>query len=105
MKKFNFNNSKLSGEKLKIPHMGWNTVKPSNQYTSLFHKVPKPMRFYFVHSYHFVCDNTKNIIATSHYGYDFTCAVNNGNIYGVQFHPEKSHKFGMQVLKNFVEKN
>ena len=88
---------------LKIPHMGWNTVKPSNEDTVLFKDVPQSMRFYFVHSYHFVCDNPENILATCHYGYEFTCAVKKENIYGVQFHPEKSHKFGMQVLKNFVE--
>ena len=60
-------------------------------------------RFYFVHSYHVVCNNDENILATTNYGKSFTCSIYKDNIYGVQFHPEKSHKFGMQLLKNFGE--
>lgn len=104
VKKFNFHNDDLRKQNLKIPHMGWNTVHPPlSDEALLFKNVPRPMRFYFVHSYHFVCKNSANILATTYYGYDFTCAVRKNNVYGVQFHPEKSHKFGMQVLKNFVE--
>jgi imidazole glycerol-phosphate synthase subunit HisH len=102
VKKFTLHSSKLT-ENLKIPHMGWNRVTPSIENHKIFENVSHPMRFYFVHSYHFVCAEQDNILATSRYGYDFTCAIFKDNIYGVQFHPEKSHKFGMQVLKNFVE--
>ena len=60
-------------------------------------------RFYFVHSYHAVCNNLEDVLATTHYGYDFTVAVSHENIFGVQFHPEKSHRFGMDLIKSFVE--
>jgi glutamine amidotransferase len=103
VEKFNFTSLDLDETKLKIPHMGWNSVTPTQPELSIFTGVPQPMRFYFVHSYHFVCKNPENVLGTARYGYDFTCAVRKENIYGVQFHPEKSHKFGMQVLKNFVE--
>jgi imidazole glycerol-phosphate synthase subunit HisH len=85
---------------LKIPHMGWNyiTVKKENP---LLHRKEK-QRFYFVHSYYVKCNDANDIIATSEYGTDFTCAVNHGNIYGAQFHPEKSLKFGMELLSNFA---
>lgn len=103
VKKFNLTSPDLDKTKLKIPHMGWNSVISSQPEDSIFTGVAQPMRFYFVHSYHFVCKNPENILGSAHYAYDFTCAVRKKNIYGVQFHPEKSHKFGMQVLKNFVE--
>ena len=61
-------------------------------------------RFYFVHSYHVVCDDDHDVLARTTYGYEFTSATVRGNLLGVQFHPEKSHKFGMQLLKNFVER-
>ena len=99
VKKFDFNSLK---EKLKIPNMGWNTIICIKNHF-LFKDVPRPMRFYFVHSYHYVCCSKENDLAKAHYGYDFTCAIVKNNIIGVQFHPEKSHKYGMQVLKNFVE--
>jgi glutamine amidotransferase len=60
-------------------------------------------RFYFLHSYYFECNNPSDSIATTEYGAEFTCAVNHNNIYGVQFHPEKSHHFGIQLLKNFYD--
>ena len=59
-------------------------------------------RYYFVHTYHAVCANTEDVMMTCDYGYEFACAVNKGNVYGVQFHPEKSHDFGMRLLENFV---
>lgn len=86
---------------LKIPHMGWNEVKLQKR-SSLFVDINMPPRFYFAHSYHIVCDNKSIVLATSHYGYEFVAAVEKENILGVQFHPEKSHKFGMRILKNFV---
>ena len=60
-------------------------------------------RFYFVHSYHALCDNPEDVLTTTFYGYNFTSSFERDNIVGVQFHPEKSHKFGMQILKNFTE--
>ena len=89
----------LEDKKLSIPHMGWNEVTPRTSNT-IFKNLEKN-RFYFVHSYQVLCTIDNNILATSHYGQLFTCRVNNGNIYGVQFHPEKSHRYGMQLLKNF----
>lgn len=85
---------------LKIPHMGWSFVTPRPHFTPL-QGIERP-RFYFVHSYHAVCDDEADIAATAQYGYDFTCGVARKNIYGAQFHPEKSHKYGMAVLRNFA---
>jgi imidazole glycerol-phosphate synthase subunit HisH len=86
--------------KLKVPHMGWNYVKV-NFDNPLIDGVSKN-RFYFVHSYYVKCENEKQSLATSNYGNDFTCMVNKDNIFGAQFHPEKSLKFGMKVLGNFA---
>jgi glutamine amidotransferase len=85
---------------LKIPHMGWNVVK-ALQITTLFKDYDDVPRFYFVHSYHVCCNNEKDILATSFHGYEFTAAVGRGNIMGTQFHPEKSHRYGMHLLQNF----
>ena len=90
----------LSDQKLCVPHMGWNVVKPSRA-SNLFDMKAKA-RFYFVHSYHADCANVENISATTHYGYDFVSAVENGNVMGVQFHPEKSHRFGMALFKRYL---
>lgn len=84
--------------------MGWDYVKVLRESDPLFVDVPLPMRFYFVHSYHFVCKEPQDVLAVTRYGYDFASAVSRENILGVQFHPEKSHKFGMQLLRNFVER-
>ena len=86
---------------LKIPHMGWNSIK-IKQESPLFADMYEDPRFYFVHSYHVVCRDEKDVLATSFYGYEFTSAVARENILGTQFHPEKSHKFGMKVYQNFV---
>lgn len=88
-------------QNLKIPHMGWNTIKWKKE-SVLFRDMFEEPRFYFVHSYHAVCNDKEDILATTNYGYDFVSAFQRDNIIGVQFHPEKSHKFGMQVLRNFV---
>jgi glutamine amidotransferase len=87
---------------LKIPHMGWNQVKIKTT-TALTKSLPDKERYYFVHSYHAKCDNSDNILMTCNYGYEFTAAVYYENIFGVQFHPEKSLSFGMHIMKNFTE--
>lgn len=93
---------KSQDKSLKIPHMGWNVIRPIRE-SSLFSQNDEEQRFYFVHSYHVVCDNPSDVTALVSHGYDFTCAVQRDNILGVQFHPEKSHRFGMALMKKFVE--
>lgn len=88
--------------KLKIPHMGWNTTRVVKK-NPLFIDLDDDARFYFVHSYHVVCNKKEDIITTTNYGFDFVSSLGKENIFGVQFHPEKSHKYGMRLLKNFVE--
>lgn len=85
---------------LKIPHMGWNEIAIKRENYLLCGFEDKP-RFYFVHSYYMKCNNSEDVIATSIHGIEFVAAVNKDNIWGTQFHPEKSHKFGMRVIKNF----
>lgn len=85
----------------RLPHMGWNDVK-STRPNILFKGIEEDPLFYFLHSYYFVCNNKEDIIAEAEYGIQYTCALNHENIYGVQFHPEKSHKFGIQLLTNFA---
>lgn len=99
VKKFNFTNNQSN---LKIPHMGWNNVILKKE-DVIFKDMPSDSRFYFVHSYCFVCNDLKDILAVTNYGYDFTSVVKKENILGVQFHPEKSHKYGMKLLENFVK--
>lgn len=96
-----FKNSDGSN-KLKIPHMGWNLVNPAKD-SPLFNDILDEPRFYFVHSYHLVCVEQKDVLCSTCYGYNFVSGIEKDNIFGVQFHPEKSHKFGMKLLKNFVE--
>lgn len=99
-----FKSSKIdqSPKKLRIPHMGWNTVSP--QIKSSLVSAEDEQRFYFVHSYHASGVPTENVLATTTYGLDFVCAVEKENIFGMQFHPEKSHRFGMRLMKKFAEK-
>tara|TARA_R110002074_G_scaffold59975_2_gene145530 strand:+ start:476 stop:1090 length:615 start_codon:yes stop_codon:yes gene_type:complete len=87
---------------LPLPHMGWNEVHP-HPASGLFSGLDSSGRFYFLHSYYFSCENKDNEIASTAYGLDFSCAVSSGHIYGVQFHPEKSHHCGVTLLKNFAE--
>ena len=101
VKRFNFTGIE-DRHRLKIPMIGWNLVKPVHG-ASLFAGLEQEARFYFVHSYHAVCQDAANVQATSRYGYDYTCAVKNDNIFGAQFHPEKSHRFGLVLFKNFLE--
>ncbi len=87
-------------EKIRVPHMGWNLVKIEKE-TLLTKNFFPENRFYFVHSYYVKCKHEKNKLMTTHHGLDFDSAIINDNIFGAQFHPEKSHKFGMQLFKNF----
>lgn len=89
-------------EQLKVPHMGWNYIEPQRQ-NSLLCNLPKNPRFYFVHAYHLRCRHKDHILATTDYGYDFPSLIQKENVVGAQFHPEKSHKYGMALLRNFVE--
>jgi glutamine amidotransferase len=87
--------------KIKIPHMGWNTVQICKGF-GLFDGIEQAPRFYFVHSYHAVCENKQDILTKTIHGYEFVSAFSRDNITGVQFHPEKSHKFGMNFLRNWA---
>lgn len=86
---------------LKVPHMGWNVVVQTRK-SALTEALPADARFYFVHSYCVLVDDDRDSILRTTYGVTFDAAVQHENIYGVQFHPEKSHKFGMQLFKNFA---
>ena len=96
VKRFHFTQNSL-----KIPHMGWNLVKIKKESKLLLNCTPKA-RFYFVHSYHAICNQPEDILTTTNYCYDFVSAFEQDNILGVQFHPEKSHRFGMELLRNFI---
>jgi len=91
-----------AGAAICVPHMGWNTVQPSGD-PGLFRDLDERSRFYFLHSYLFQCARAELASAQTTYGAPFACAVHDGNIHGVQFHPEKSHRAGIQLLKNFAE--
>lgn len=88
-------------ERLKVPHMGWNRVYSENE-SALTNNLPEEPRFYFVHSYYVKAENEKDVLMTTHYGIDFHSVVQHDNIYGAQFHPEKSHAYGMKLLENFA---
>ncbi|MFN7013903.1 MAG: imidazole glycerol phosphate synthase subunit HisH [Bacteroidia bacterium] len=96
--KFNFENV---DQKRKIPNMGWNyiQIKKSSKLFSNMYENPK---FYFVHSYYVKCHNAQDILSTAEYSFNYDCAFEKENIFGVQFHPEKSHKYGMKLLENFL---
>ncbi|MCW8889567.1 MAG: imidazole glycerol phosphate synthase subunit HisH [Sedimenticola sp.] len=88
---------------LPMPHMGWNELQPQaggELFARGFDDIPQ---FYFLHSYYFDAEDKEDVAATAHYGFDFDAVVSRGHIYGVQCHPEKSHHWGEQLLKNFVE--
>lgn len=87
---------------LKVPHMGWNDAEVQKE-SSLFAEMYESPRFYFVHSYYLSCMDNSNILCQTNYGHNFASGVEKNNIYGVQFHPEKSHKFGMKLLDNFAK--
>ena len=84
-----------------LPHMGWNDVRPLAT-TDLFQELGEGARFYFLHSYYFAPNDPADVLAQTDYGDRFACAVRRGNVYGIQCHPEKSHNWGIQLLKNFA---
>lgn len=95
--KFRFNNNNL-----KIPHMGWNNLNIKNN-NQILNELSENDFFYFVHSYNVQCKNKSDIVATTYYGIDFVSVFNRENIFGCQFHPEKSHDAGLKLLRNFCE--
>ncbi len=101
-KEWRVRSEELGVKNLTLPHMGWNDVQPTKT-SKLFEGLEQNARFYFLHSYYFNVQNNDDVLAVTDYGGFFTCAINSGNIFGVQFHPEKSHQYGSQLLKNFAE--
>jgi len=100
VKKLNSRNK--DGEAVLLPHMGWNSIQQVRQ-NSLFSGIDPERGFYFVHSYHFVCNNKNDVLAKTQYEDGITSAVSKENIFATQFHPEKSHFNGIQTFKNFSE--
>ncbi len=92
------------GEQLKVPHMGWNQVQQSIEHP-LWHAIHDLARFYFVHSYYIEAGNPAQVAGRGHYGKDFAAALAEGSRFAVQFHPEKSHTHGLQLLQNFASWN
>tara|TARA_X000000950_G_scaffold18970_1_gene20528 strand:- start:13323 stop:13937 length:615 start_codon:yes stop_codon:yes gene_type:complete len=99
VKKFDESKIKI---KPKLPHMGWNVIKDLRKHP-LFKDIDSDFGFYFVHSFYFECKNPENILSISNYGCEFTSSIYDNHIIGTQFHPEKSHGNGVQLLKNFSE--
>lgn len=99
VKKFD---SELIRFKSKLPHMGWNSII-TNKDNHLLKNLNDGSRFYFLHSYYFECENDSEILSKTEYGITFSSAVNRDNIYGIQFHPEKSHSNGVQLLLNYSQ--
>jgi len=89
-------------DSVRVPHMGWNTINPLKT-DGLFSGTDRNSRFYFLHSYYFKCNRKENIISTTDYFGEFASAVAADNVYGVQFHPEKSHEWGVRLLENFAK--
>jgi len=88
------------GSCLKVPHIGWSEVSVIQE-NQLFRSMEGVVRYYFNHSYHMVCNNSNDVAAVFNYEQPLVCSIKHNNIYGVQFHPEKSHRFGMHLLKEF----
>lgn len=98
---FGENFKDAAGNHLKVPHMGWNQVTHNDH--PLWANIPQESRFYFVHSFYILADDSSLIAATCDYGLRFHAALTRGNLFAVQFHPEKSHTAGLQLLKNFLQ--
>jgi len=97
-KRFSFG----SESPLNVPHVGWNHINIVKENPLISHDGSEK-RFYFTHSYHAICSHESDILATTEYGYTFTAAYSRDNVFGVQFHPEKSHRFGMELIKRFLD--
>ncbi len=97
--KFEFPDTEIS---MRVPHVGWNQINVT-RLNKIIQKRDEGQRFYFTHSYYGKCIDTNDIIATTNYGLNFVSAINRQNVYGVQFHPEKSHRFGMELIENFIQ--
>jgi glutamine amidotransferase len=102
-RRFKFEGTDHNGRPYKVPHMGWNLVNLSKP-SALFENMYEEPRYYFVHSYHVVMEEPGHELLSAEYGYTFTAAFEHDNIIGVQFHPEKSHKYGIKLYENFVKK-
>lgn len=100
--RFNFKDLGDATLHLKVPHIGWNMIEPRKDHP-LLKGVPKGGYAYFVHSFHPIADNPDDVVTTTSYGYDFASIVARDNVWGIQFHPEKSQDVGLQILRNFVE--
>ena len=98
VKKFSFPKEQTN---LRIPHMGWNYVRIKKE-TALSKDLPAESKYYFVHSYYLESNNPEDIFMTTNYGHDFVSALNHDKIYALQFHPEKSHKYGLKIFQNFL---
>ncbi len=96
------NKFQLQDQSVKIPHMGWNEVKWQKE-SSVLNGISEKPRYYFVHSYFVECINQQDVLGITNYGHDFVSAFQHDNIIGMQFHPEKSHQFGMEILENFAK--
>ncbi|MCU4175085.1 imidazole glycerol phosphate synthase subunit HisH [Carboxylicivirga sp. N1Y90] len=103
---FNMRNVKFDTNRLnlqqKVPHMGWSHINLRKN-SSIINNQSEDHRYYFVHSYHFSTDDAAIVSATCNYAYEFPCGLEKGNIFALQFHPEKSHRYGMEILKKFAE--
>lgn len=98
--KFSFSEQQAD---IKIPHMGWNETF-FKKYSNIYNKDEDEYRYYYVHSYHLSTEVFSDILCTANYGFEFVSGLERDNIVGLQFHPEKSHNFGMKIFKNFIEK-
>ncbi len=101
VKFFGHNHVDNNGDKLKVPHMGWNTIEPVMDHP-MWHQIRKNTFFYFVHSYYVDAEDEQQVAARCHYGTEFVAALTKPNVFATQFHPEKSHEDGLQLYRNFL---